>query len=39
MKVREWACGCGAHHDRDKNAEINIRREGRRLVAAGLAGT
>lgn len=39
LKVREWTCGCGAHHDRDQNAEINIRREGRRLVAQGLADT
>lgn len=37
--VREWACGCGAFHDRDRNAEINIRREGLRLVAAGHAET
>ncbi|WP_460543552.1 RNA-guided endonuclease InsQ/TnpB family protein [Glycomyces halotolerans] len=39
LKVRAWACGCGAVHDRDANAEINIRREGRRLVAAGQADT
>ncbi len=39
LKVRAWACGCGAVHDRDINAEINIRREGRRLVAAGQADT
>lgn len=39
LKVRVWVCGCGAHHDRDANAEINIRREGKRLVAAGLAET
>ncbi|WP_199042146.1 RNA-guided endonuclease InsQ/TnpB family protein [Glycomyces salinus] len=44
LKVREWACGCGAVHDRDGNAELNIRREGRRLardhtVAAGQAET
>jgi putative transposase len=39
LKVRQWACGCGAHHDRDQNAEINIRREGQRLVAAGQADT
>ncbi len=35
LEVREWTCGCGASHDRDANAEINIRREGRRLVAEG----
>ncbi|WP_204745213.1 RNA-guided endonuclease InsQ/TnpB family protein [Glycomyces paridis] len=39
LKVRAWACGCGAVHDRDRNAEINIRREGKRLVAAGQADT
>src|SRR5690606_2359937 len=41
LSVRRWACGCGAVHDRDANAEINIRREGQRLtsVAAGHAET
>ncbi|WP_335986900.1 RNA-guided endonuclease InsQ/TnpB family protein [Glycomyces sp. MUSA5-2] len=39
LRVRSWICDCGAIHDRDENAEINIRREGRRLVAAGLADT
>lgn len=45
LKIREWACGCGAFHDRDRNAEIDIRCEGQRLaregvlVAAGLADT
>ncbi|MFC4336324.1 RNA-guided endonuclease InsQ/TnpB family protein [Salininema proteolyticum] len=34
LKVRRWECGCGAVHDRDANAEKNIRREGRRLVQA-----
>ena len=37
LKVRKWACPCGAVHDRDVNAEINIRHEGKRLVAAGQA--
>ncbi|PRY58868.1 RNA-guided endonuclease InsQ/TnpB family protein [Glycomyces artemisiae] len=37
LAVREWACPCGARHDRDANAETNIRREGKRLLAAGLA--
>ncbi|WP_211228522.1 RNA-guided endonuclease InsQ/TnpB family protein [Glycomyces tenuis] len=39
LSVRAWACGCGAVHDRDGNAEANIRREGRRMVAAGQADT
>ncbi|WP_199037264.1 RNA-guided endonuclease InsQ/TnpB family protein [Glycomyces salinus] len=39
LSIRRWRCGCGAVHDRDANAEINIRREGQRLVAAGHADT
>jgi putative transposase len=39
LRERRWACGCGAVHDRDANAEINIRREGKRLVAARPAET
>ena len=44
LGTRTWSCGCGAAHDRDVNAELNIRREGRRLleqrlVAAGYAET
>lgn len=39
LPVRRWACGCGAVHDRDRNAEANIRNEGRRLVAARHAET
>ena len=33
LKVREWACSaCGAHHDRDENAAINVRDEGYRVL-------
>ncbi|WP_112134938.1 RNA-guided endonuclease InsQ/TnpB family protein [Glycomyces dulcitolivorans] len=39
LNIRMWECECGAVHDRDRNAEINIRREGQRLVAAGQADT
>ncbi|MFB7371564.1 RNA-guided endonuclease InsQ/TnpB family protein [Streptomyces sp. NPDC056222] len=37
LKVRRWTCSCGAVHDRDENAERNLRAEGRRIFAAGLA--
>jgi putative transposase len=37
LHIRRWVCDCGAEHDRDGNAEINLRTEGRRLLAAGPA--
>ncbi|MFD0358072.1 RNA-guided endonuclease InsQ/TnpB family protein [Streptomyces sp. NPDC127110] len=39
LKVRNWVCCCGAAHDRDENAELNLRREGRRIVAEGRPDT
>ena len=34
LSIREWNCPkCGSHHNRDKNAAINIREEARRISA------
>ena len=35
LSVREWTCPkCGAHHDRDLHAAINIKNEGARIICA-----
>ncbi|MDA2810460.1 transposase [Nocardiopsis sp. RSe5-2] len=35
VDVREWGCGCGAVHDRDVNAAINIKAAGLAASACG----
>ncbi|KQV90947.1 transposase [Massilia sp. Root351] len=38
LGVREWRCGdCGAEHDRDLNAALNILRRGRATLSAGIS--
>ena len=39
LRERRWTCpACGAAHDRDRNAAINIEREGLRVLAEGSGG-
>ena len=38
LEIRQWECNsCGAKHDRDVNAAINIRDEGLRILTSELA--
>jgi putative transposase len=40
LDIRSWQCeGCGAKHDRDVNAAINIRDEGLRILALGISAS
>ena len=39
LSIRSWTCArCGAIHDRDVNAAVNIENEGRQLITASCAG-
>ncbi len=37
LRIREWQCDCGASHDRDVNAALNILRSGHRAPVEGIS--
>lgn len=39
LGIRRWQCSCGASHDRDVNAALNIARAGLRTLAEGASAT
>ncbi|TCI64119.1 transposase [Exiguobacterium sp. SH3S1] len=40
LGLRKWTCpNCGAHHDRDVNAGLNLKREAERILASSTVGT